>query len=239
MIVQYYADSLGLSRPGFVELNQRYIYLFENWLKENKPGELFLINRARRGYTIDQLSAVYFEDEEYITGTKEVLIIHEGVCDCAPRPVSKKIRRIISKLPGFLKFRIISYLHKNRARLLRKGSVHYLVEKEDYEKLLTKWLQDAVTKFNRIYLLNIAPTNEGIENHSPGFGKSINEYNKIIENVVTALNNPVIKMIDIHSLIAGQANIDDFIIREDGHHITVKAHQLIADKLIAMERQVM
>ncbi len=239
MIVQYYADSLGLSRPGFVELNQRYIYLFERWLKENKPGELFLINRARRGYTIDQLSAVYFEDEEYIAGTKDVLIIHEGVCDCAPRPVSKKIRGIISKLPGFLKFRIISYLHKNRARLLRKGSVHYLVEKEDYEKLLTTWLQDAVTKFNRIYLLNIAPTNEGIENHSPGFGKSISEYNKIIENVVTAINSPVIKLVDIYSLIAGQANIDEFIIREDGHHITVKAHQLIADKLIAMERQVM
>ena len=235
MIVQYYADSLGLPRPGIVELNQRYIYLYEAWLRENRAEELFIINRARTGYTIDKLFEVYKEDVSYIKEEKDVLIIHEGVCDCAPRPVSKKVKNIISRLPSFLKIRIISYLHKNRASLLKKGSVHYLVEKKEFKQTLEQWLADAVKKFKRIYLFNIAPTNNEIENHSPGFGKSIEDYNSIMKEVIEAIDDRRITLIDVYSMIIAKQNIDGYITKEDGHHITVKAHQLYAAKLIELE----
>jgi acyl-CoA thioesterase I len=239
MIVQYYADSLGLPRPGIVELKQRYIYLFEAWVRENRTKELFIINRARTGCTIDKLFEVYKEDVSYIEEEKDVLIIHEGVCDCAPRPVSKKVRNIISRLPAFLKIRIISYLHKHRASLLKKGSVHYQVDKKEFRETLEQWLADATKKFKRIYLFNIAPTNNEIENHSPGFGKSIEDYNSIMKELVEAINDPRITIIDIYSLIIAKQNIDEYITKEDGHHITVVAHQLYADMLIEMESRVM
>jgi acyl-CoA thioesterase I len=237
MIVQYYADSLGLSRPGIVTLQQRYIYLFQQWLRENYAKEIFLIDRSRRAYTIDKCYEIFKEDEEYITDPKQILIIHEGICDCAPRPIPQSVRRFISKLPSFLKIRIISFLHKHRASLLKKGFVHYLVSKNDYERILSEWLQHAVKNFERIYLFNIAPTNPEIESHSPGFSASIEAYNLAMKKVVQSIGDPKIILIDIHSFIKSHSSIDELITKEDGHHITARAHRLYASKLIELEKQ--
>jgi hypothetical protein len=237
MIVQYYADSLGLSRPGAVGLHERYIYLFEEWLKKHSGEDVFVINRARRGFTIDKLYEVFNEDEEYIDGEKDILLIHEGVCDCAPRPVSPRMRKFISGLPGFIRKRVIHYLHNNRAKLLKRGSVHYLVSKSDYERILTEWLGKAIKKFKRIYLFTIAPTNAGIEAHSPGFGASITAYNEIIKRVAGNINDQKVHVVDVHAVIAGVSSLDDYIIKEDGHHITALAHAMYANKLIELEQQ--
>ena len=115
MLIGYYADSLGLSRPGHVALEERYIYLLEKWLRKNQDEEVFVINRARSAFTIDKLFQVYKEDRDYISEKKDILIIHEGVCDCAPRPIPSWLRRTISKLPLFLKTRIIGFLHAKRS----------------------------------------------------------------------------------------------------------------------------
>lgn len=237
MIVQYYADSLGLSRPGAVSLHQRYIYLFEQWLRKNTGQDVFLINRARRGFTIDKLYEVFNEDEEYIDGEKDILVIHEGVCDCAPRPISASLRKFISGLPAFLRIRIISYLHKNRAKIMKRGSVHYLVDKETYERVLREWLEKAVKKFKRIYLFTIAPTNAAIEAHSPGFGASIIAYNNIIKKVTESIGDPSVHLIDVYEVIASASSPDEYIIKEDGHHITALAHTMYANELIKLEQQ--
>ena len=238
MIIQYYADSLGLSRPGFVDLGERYIFLFEQWLRNHYDGEIFLINRAKGAQTIDKLYAQFKEDQEYIAGRKDILIIHEGVCDCAPRPIPLWARNTISKLPSFLKSRIIGFLHRNRSRLLKNGWVHFLVEKGKYEKILREWLTSALKDFHRIYILNIAPTIADIEAHSPGFSKSIQEYNNIIRKVISEINSPKIFLIDTHFILSNNSmSLDNLIITEDGHHITAKAHEIYAAELIALEKQ--
>ena len=66
MLIGYYADSLGLSRPGHVALEERYIYLLEKWLRKNQDEEVFVINRARSAFTIDKLFQVYKEDREIL-----------------------------------------------------------------------------------------------------------------------------------------------------------------------------
>lgn len=236
MVVAYYADSLGLSRPGHVELEERYIYLFEKWLRQNHDGEVFVINRARPALTIDKLYEIYKEDREYVTAKKDILIIHEGICDCAPRPVPLWLRKFISKLPGFLKSRIIGFLHAKRGWLLKNGFAHYLVDANRYEKVLREWLLLARTDFERTYILTIAPTNAGIDSHSPGFQKSISRYNAIIKKVIAALNAPNIFLIDMHGALAAQQSFDDYIIKEDGHHITALTHRLIAENLIQKEK---
>lgn len=235
MIVQYYSDSLGLQRPGIVTLQQRYIHIFEAWLKLSYNEDVFLTNRARRGFTVEQLFEVFLEDEEYLTGERDILIIHEGICDCAPRPVSKRLRNVISVLPGFLKTRIISLLHNNRAAILKRGMGSYLVEKKRYEEILTKWLSNAKMNYKRIYIFNIAPTNKQIEEHSPGFSGSIDAYNKIISKVVLEQNDNRIHLIDVHSIIKKTENIDELITKDDGHHLTAEAHKLYADCLINLE----
>ncbi|MGB8194445.1 MAG: hypothetical protein WCF67_21115, partial [Chitinophagaceae bacterium] len=201
MIVAYYADSLGLARPGHVSLNDRYIYLFEKWLRENANEEVFVINHARPAFTIDKLYQLYKEDQEYVTEKKDILILHEGVCDCAPRPVPLRLRNFISTLPGFLRKRIIAVLHAKRAWLLKNGFAHYLVNEKKYEQLLVEWMSSAVKEFNRIYILSIAPTNEQMDKHSPGFQKSISRYNDIIRRVIGKIGAPNIFLIDIHKIL--------------------------------------
>lgn len=236
MLIQYYSDSLGLPRPGHVSVSQRYIHLFQTALRNVRDDDLFLVDRSRRGATIDQLFELYSEDEEYYTEGKDVLVIHEGICDCAPRPIPHNVRKFISRLPGFLKYRIIAFLHKHRAALLRRGFAHYLVNAEDYETILKKWLTDAAPKFKRIYVLNIAPTNQEIEAHSPGLQKSIGQYNAIIEKVIAEINADKIKLIDCHSIIkASEHGLDSLIIKEDGHHLTALAHTIYARLIIEKE----
>jgi hypothetical protein len=241
MIIQYYSDSLGLSRPGHVKLNQRYIYLFISWLKnQNLNEDVFCIDRAKGGATLNQLYDMFNHDEEYIIEKKEILIIHEGVCDCAPRPIPLSFRNLISKLPAYFRIKIISYLHNNRAYLLKKGFMYYLTPLNEYEQLLKKWLENIELKFNRIYIFNIAPTNIEIEKHSPGFSNSIIKYNSVIEKVIKELNSKNIVLIDIYKVILeSEHSIDEIIIKEDGHHLTALAHQIYADKLIEIEKQIM
>ncbi|HEY0680469.1 MAG TPA: hypothetical protein VGD17_19440 [Chitinophagaceae bacterium] len=236
MVVGYYSDSLGLSRLGHVSLDERYIYLFEKWLRQNYSEEIFLINRARPAFTIDKLYRVYREDLEYVAEKKDILIIHEGICDCAPRPVPTRLRRIISVLPGFLKSRVISFLHAKRPWLLKNGFSFHLTGVYDYERILKEWMKSAVNEFERIYIVNIAPTNIEMDQHSPGFQNSIARYNLIIKKVINELNNSKIRLIDIHDTLLKVENLDEFVIKEDGHHLTSLAHRLIADRLVQMEK---
>jgi hypothetical protein len=234
MIVQYYADSLGLSRPGAVTLGERYIYLFEQWLKQKHPDkDIFVINRARRALTVNKLLEVYKEDNEYLPEKKDILIIHEGVCDCAPRPIPMWFRRMVSVMPGFIKYRIISFLHKRRATLLKRGFRSFLVKKDRFEVLWREWLTDASGSYKQVYVFNIAPTNDAIEKHSPGFRKSIHEYNAILEKVCREFPDGNIRLIDVHQAILGSGlPLNDLVIEEDGHHITARAHRLYAELLM-------
>jgi hypothetical protein len=238
MIVQYYSDSLGLARPGIVNMSQRYIYLFQEWLKENSDEDIFVVDRAKGAATIDKLFTLFEEDESYIHEEKDILLIHAGICDCAPRPVPLKLRNIISRLPAFFRIRIINYLHQNRARLINRGFIYYNTDKNKFGQILSSWLFQATNKFKRIYVVNIAPTNEETENHSPGFKRSIEVYNAIIERVVREADNSKVMLIDINQVISksGQ-HLDDLILKKDGHHLTSLAHQMYAKELIGREEK--
>ena len=232
MIVQYYSDSLGLSRPNVVSLNERYIYLLEKWLITQTSNELFVIDRAHGGSTIIDLYKQFVHDEDYIKYEKDILIIHAGVCDCAPRPVPKKVRKLISLMPSLFRKKIISFLHNNRKTLLKTGFVFYNSNIQLFEKTLNIWLQDALTKFKMILVLNIAPTNESIESHSPGFKKSITAFNNSIFAVVKKIQNDKVVMIDIFRLFSDTSiEIDDVILKEDGHHLTSLGNKMIFEKL--------
>jgi hypothetical protein len=238
MIIQYYADSLGLPKPGYVNLQQRYIYLFKAWLQQHKEEEIFLVDRAKGGGTIEFLYSQFQHDEEYIVGHKDLLIIHEGVVDCAPRPIPLRLRKVISALPSPVKRRIIQCIHKHRSGILKSGFCFYLTSKKKYKSLLKEWLENASAKYSRIYVLNIAPTNSQIEMHSPGFSQSIQSYNEIMREVIDDFEGNKVYLIDSYRLLLDSGlSLDDLIIKEDGHHITARAHILYANELIRLEME--
>ena len=121
MIIFYYADSLGMPRAGLVGMKDRYIYLFQEWLKSQTDEDVFVVDRAKGFSTIISLYSDYKNDIGYFTGKKDVLIIHEGVVDCAPRPLPLFVRNSISRLPAILKSRIVRFIHNNRRQMLKPG----------------------------------------------------------------------------------------------------------------------
>jgi hypothetical protein len=237
MIIQYYADSLGMPRPNLVTMNQRYIHLLREALtKAFSDEEICILDRSRGGATLTDLYKMFCEDSAYIEENADVLIIHGGVVDCAPRPVPLFLRNMISRMPGFIKKKIISLIHKNRSRILKAGFTYYLTDKKKFRAVLENWLKQASEKFYRIYFISIAPTNEGIEKHSPGFSKSINEYNSIAKNTIVQFQNPKIVFVDVHDLFNNCGyELDQLVVKEDGHHLTPLGHRVCAAELIRRE----
>ena len=142
------------------------------------------------------------EDRKYYGEKVDVCILHEGVVDCAPRPIPRKIRNLISALPEFLKNLIIKFIHNNRSKIQNLGVKYYLTKPdkfyESYKVMVSQMLNDS----KKVYLINIAPTNEKTENHPPGFTKSIKKYNKIIKEIVNEINSPKLFLIDLYSIIS-------------------------------------
>ena len=238
MLIFYYADSLGMPRSGVVEIKERYIYLFQQWLQNQTDEEVFVIDRAKGYSTIKGLYTDYKNDMGYFTGKKDILIIHEGVVDCAPRPLPRFIRNVVSGLPSFLRNRIIRFIHNNRRRLLKSGFRYHLTSKKKYKAILKEWVEDAVKNFARVYVVNIAPTTPNIEFHSPGFSLAIQQYNSIIKDVITESHFANVLLVDVYSEIrSSNLELESLITKEDGHHITSLAHRLYNDELIKLQAQ--
>lgn len=237
--VRLYSDSLGLPRPQLNITNEdRYIsILLRYW--ECKYGTIpEIIDRARGDMSIMDIYKWFNEDCGYFGKIIDVLIIHNGIVDCAPRPIPLRVRKIVSHFPKILQIPIVNILHKNRSLLLKLGIRYYVTSSKKYYKNYRNLIEKAIPLSKNIYLINIAPTNTITENHSPGFTKSINKYNEIIRRIIDELDNKNIHLIDIHSFISSfDMDIDDLINHNDGHHITKKTHELLAKIIIQMENQ--
>ena len=103
---------------------------------------------------------------------------------------------------------------------------------------MKEWLDDATKSFSRVYIINIAPTNPDIEYHSPGFSSSIREYNEIMNDVINKSGFSNVFLIDIyHRILSSEYSFDELVSKEDGHHITILAHQLCNNELVRLDRQ--
>lgn len=232
--IALYGDSLALPRQKIVDERERYIALLEDSLRtKNLSSKIQLLDRSKGGTTIADLVDMLNHDLGYFTYPGDLAILHCGIVDCAPRPVDLKQRALISKLPGFIKYRVIHYLHKNRSRILRKGKSHVVTKPDSFENLYTSILELLLKNYRQVFVINICPTNQTIEEHSPGFTKNINLYNTIINKVLQAINNPKANLIDVHAFITDNLeNIDRYVLKEDGHHITPLTHSWIAQRIV-------
>jgi hypothetical protein len=233
MIIQFYADSLGLPRHKLVNVSETYIQIAMSWLRNNHPQEVYCYDRAKGGSLISDLFTVYNEDLNYIPDKKDILIIHEGICDCAPRPIHPKLRKVISVLPSIIKNVVIKFIHNNRAKLLKIGSKYTNTNPQKYRQIFTEWMQSAILNFDKIIVFTIAPTDSKTEMQSPGFSKLILDYNKIISEVIKQINNNKIILLDTFSEINNNPDsINDYISPIDGHHLTKNGHALYSTKLL-------
>jgi len=235
--VRIYSDSLALPRQGSVAFSERYITILKQWwIRQKEYEDIELVDRSMGGQSIVTLYDMYRQDITYFGSEGDILIIHTGIVDCAPRPVPTRIRNIISGLPKFLKDPAIRFLHNHRSKIQKSGLMWKHVNPEEFSAYYSAFLKNAADNFSRIYCISIAPTNPATELHSPGYSASVAEYNTIIKNCILNADNKNVNYIDIHMVIVNEyLKIDSYILPEDGHHLTPLTHRLIADNIIQVE----
>lgn len=235
--IALYGDSLALPRKGIVNYNERYLFLVQKWLIDNFNIEYIEIkDRAKGAATITELLSQYEHDAGYFELPGDIIIFQTGIVDCAPRPINENTRQIVSKLPLWIKNRIVNYLHNNRSKILKKGKFYVKTEKELFYTTLKTLINKATQDYKRVYLITICPTNDKTELHSPGFTKNINFYNAIIKNVFQETEKPNLFLIDINKYINERyLDIDKYVLKDDGHHITSLTHSIISNQIIENE----
>jgi hypothetical protein len=237
--VRLYGDSLALPRPGYLENNARYISLLcAWWMKQEGVQSIELCDRSKGSSTVADLYQWYEHDNVYFGETGDVLIIHCGIVDCAPRPVPRWLRNRIARLPGALRRRTIDFLHQHRAQILERSGGWRHIDPQLFRSIYKRWMEHAVERFSRVYIINIAPTNDLTEKHSPGFTQSIAQYNEIISDIVSALSAENLFLIDVHKIInEKRQEIDDYIVPDDGHHITALSHRIYCREIQRREER--
>ena len=231
VIIAVIGDSLPLPRQyQGVEFHQTYPYLLAQWLREQgSPADVW--ENAQAGVPIAQLFRLYGEYRTYVGRHQQGIgIAHLGVVDCSPRPVPFGVRRIIGRLPGVLRSPMISFLHRYRVQLLRYGPGFLFTSpkrfRESYRKLLDRMVED----FGQICAVNIIPPGPYFESRSPGVGRKIEEYNRIIAEVVQSIER--VALVDIWEACRQPGALERYVSEHDGHHLSVAGHRLIFEMII-------
>ena len=192
-----YGDSLANPRQGIVKSEERYISLIEKYIREtDKFSYLEIRDKAKGGATLTELYNQYIEDNTYYELPGNTLIIHAGIVDCAPRPVNDNNRNKIAKLPNFIKKIIVNYIHKNRASILSKNGGYVKTELFKFKDLMNNFINHGIENYNRVFIINICPTNKEIEARSPGFSNNIDKYNQAITDLVENAKSKKINLIN-------------------------------------------
>jgi hypothetical protein len=230
--IALYGDSLACPRQGLVKSNERYIALLEKYIRShNSFGYIEIRDKAIGGATIQKLQNEFLEDNTYFELPGDIFILHSGIVDCAPRPVNDHTRGRISKLPSFLRKPIIKYIHNNRAKLLQKNGGYVKTDLNKFINAFDNIVDIASRNYKNVFVINICPTLKRFEERSPGFTKNINLYNERISYTIKNFSN--IRLVDINSFIKQNENqIENYIVKEDGHHIHPITHQWIAQQII-------
>lgn len=217
-------DSLAMPRPG-VSYEDTWVYK----LIKAFP-EFDLIDKTRRASTSERLvtegggnNNPYGADllEHYMP---DVVIMHLGIVDCAPRYIKKgSLENIILNriMPKNVQTRYVEYVKKNRVRDPRKA----YVLPDRFRSNLTNYFQRAETHNAKIIAIMILPVTNVFVNKSPYINQSIEDYNDIYRDLSKDFKN-----VDVVRSFDNSINLEDITI--DGYHVNLKGHDIIFQKLI-------
>ena len=231
-IVAVIGDSLPLPRQyQGVEFHQTYPYLLAQWLREQgSPAEVW--ESAEAGAPIAQLLRLYGEYHTYVGRHQQGIgIAHLGVVDCSPRPVPLGVRRIIGRLPSVLRSPMVRLLHCYRVQLVRYGPGFLFTRPKEFRRSYRELLDRMAEDFGHVCAVNIIPPGPYFESRAPGVGGKIEEYNRIIAEVVQSVER--VALVDIWKMCQQPGALEEgYVSEHDGHHLSVAGHRLILEMII-------
>lgn len=234
-LVRIYGDSLSLPRHADgVSFSATYGETFCAWLRSESGGQgVSLYNRSRGGATAPVLARLAEEDTAYFgKSTSQLVLVHCGICDCAPRPIPLWLRHGIGRMPGRVQGSAIRLLHDARPWLQRRGFVWRHTKPELFQTVVTAWLKELAAFAQAVFVINIAPPTGAIEEHSPGLARSVVLYNELLQRAVGAAGPGHVELVDVHRMLLNVPGAMQRCINQvDGHHLTVDGHALYLEAL--------
>ena len=226
-----------LPRPGAVTSEESHLRLLEAYLREKLPDYGWqVLHRACGSHTITEIADWTASDTCYYADiTGGIAVVQAGIVDGAPRPVNRRVRSMIGKLPSALRARVIHFLHHNRARILGGGLGSVITPLERFGKTVNSIMDRVCNTYEHVFVINICPTNSRTEQHSPGLTRNITDYNEVWHRAQKKHPDKLC-LVDVHTFISSQPDIGRWIL-EVGTHITPATHRWIANKIIRVLEQ--
>ena len=222
------ADSLAMAREGEtnVPFEATYPYLLDQSLRRRLRFDApLVIERGMRRRTIEYVLDEWYELVDL--RRPEVVVIHVGIVDCAPRVFLRRERQFVENLrPAFLREAILSNVHKHRRAVVNMRKKVY-VPADRFNALVGQVVARAkASKLRSLVIVNIITPPSEMDERSPGFIKNVGIYNQILK---THANVNGVHLIDIDRMIKEAGGVDQLTV--DGIHINETGHKMLANEI--------
>jgi lysophospholipase L1-like esterase len=222
------ADSLVLPRDKETLYEETYSYLLDQSLKKiYRERSPIIIERGARARTIIGVLNDWFELVQL--RSPEIVIVHVGVADCAPRLLLQKAHSIVDKIrPIQLRDKFLNFLSQNRRIIISLFPPKVYVPIDIFEKLVLRVISRAKADgVKRLIFVNIIRPTDSLELRSPGFRKNVELYNSCLSQSV--FGNPNLSLVDLDKIIAENGGAES--LTTDGMHINSQGHAMLAGRL--------
>jgi len=233
-LVLVYGDSMCLPNVGDqVAVRDTYPELLADY-QASLGLKARVYSRGEGGRTIKDHWTRYKDDRNFFSpAPDDLLIIHAGMVDCAPRPLPQKWRRRLERQPGFIRRPIVSFIKNNRPLMLKWGLVFYKTDPPAFKKFIEEWLDHAARLYAHIAVIAIPPIGQAAEDLSPGWRKNIVLYNQLMAGAA-ARHQRGVYFVPLHEALSqSEEKFNECISPRDGYHLQKKGHQLIRDLIVA------
>lgn len=229
-LILVYGDSLALPRcDDKVALADTYSELLADRLASS-ARKVRVGHRAEGGKTINDHWQRYLNDRNFFEiGENDILILHAGMVDCAPRPLPLKWRRRLERQPGFIRKPIVSFIKNNRPWLLKKGFVFYKTDPAVFKQRIEEWLDHATTRFSRVVVIPMPPIGQAAEDLSPGWRENIVLYNRIMAEASARHRALYVPLYE--KLAQDEKLFAECVSPLDGYHLLKPGHRLIFEHI--------
>ena len=229
MKISILADSLALPREdvgGDDLLEVTYPFLLDQSLRARFGGAAPLIfERGMRRRTIEYVIDEWNEQVEL--RKPEVVIVHVGVVDCAPRVFLRREGAFVANIRfSWFRNRILKFTHDHRRRIVQFRRKVY-VPLPRFERLVQTVVQKArETGVQSLVFINIIRPPDFVEERSPGFQNNVIAYNRVLQEQT---KHPFVTLIDLNGIVEDGGGCEKLTI--DGIHLNERGHVLLAEKL--------
>jgi len=228
MKVVILADSLALPREevgGDRCFEAAYPYLLHESLRRRFGAESpMVIERGMRLRTVEAVLTDWHEQVDLRTAN--IVIVHVGVVDCAPRVFLRRENAFLGRRPKWVRNPILKFAHNNRRWIVQKRPRVYVPLarfKRHIEEVTQKARQSNLLS---LVYINIIEPPESMEYRSPGFHKNVQLYNQVLASQAT---QPRVTVIDFNKLITEAGGSEKLTI--DGVHLNEAGNEILAHEL--------